>query len=474
MGAFTAGKGQLRGLGVCTHLERRHIGWKAEALVPLIRDMGASMVRQGIVWGSVEREKGVYAIPEVSRDWVRRVAEAGLGVIPILCYGNDLYENPLDPDAYANYARYMAKELRGAPVVAWEIWNEPTNFEFLKRYGGPWSAQPPCEWADRFCELLAKGAAAIREVDDSTPIITNPGECQFAHMAATHPEVFALVDGVSHHSYPMRFPPETTPWGGAQVLERDGVSSADDRHGFESIWTTAQAHARERLGREIQLYMTEYGYSTYNHRRRPSIFCGYTEAAQEAYLARGVVLSLASGLRATCVYDFMDNGVDPFEAEENFGLVRHEKYGFEPKPSYAALSRLAGLLGPEWELIDEAPARLEVDDAPLEMNADEWQRNAMPVERYIQIAGPHVKWFAAGGERIAFVWNAGRLDAEFRPPLGQMVWQDAPPSASVEVENVVTGARVPATVAREDASLVVSGLPVSGELTAVRWRIPSP
>lgn len=186
------------------------------------------------------------------------------------------------------------------------------------------------------------------------------------------------------------------------------------------------------------------------------------------------MLSLASGLRATCVYDFMDDGVDPFDAEENFGLVRHEKHGFEPKPSYAAMKRLAGLLGPEWELIDEAPARLEVDDVPLASNQDEWQRNAMPVERYIQIAGPHVKWFATGGERIAFVWNAGRLDAEFKPPLGRMVWRDAPLSASVEVQNVVTGARVPATVAREDASLVVSGLPVSGELTAVRWRIPSP
>ena len=470
MCAFTTSPGLLKGLGVCTHLERRKIGWKAESLIPLIQDMGASLVRQGIVWSSVEKEKGAYAIPEVSRDWVTRAANAGLGIIPILCYGNELYENKLDPDAYANYCRYMARELKDFPIVAYEIWNEPTNFQFLKQCGGAWSASPPCEWADRFCELLAKGAAAIREVDDETPIITNPGECQFAHMARSHPEAFAQVDGVSHHSYPMRFPPETTPWGGAQILERDGIAAADDRHSFESLWTTAQEHARASLGREIQLYMTEYGYSTYNHRRKPAIFCGYTEHAQAAYLVRGVVLSLCSGLRASCLYDFMDDGVNPFDAEENFGMVRHEKRGFEKKPSYFALQRLAGMLGAEWEQIGEPPAKLEVEDVPLSANEDEWQQNAMPLEKYVQIEGPTVKWFAVGKERIALVWNAGRLDAEFNPPLGRMVWDGAPASATVEVQNVVTGATVPVSVARDGEALVVNDLPVSGELLAVRCR----
>jgi hypothetical protein len=322
----------LKGLGVCTHFERRSAGWKAEKLIPLIRQMGASVVRQEVDWRAAEPERGQLRMPDVSRDWLNRAWDAGLGVILVLCYGNDRYENPLDPQAYARYATFMARECRGKPIMAYEIWNEPTNFEFLRRYGGAWSGKPPCAWLDRYAELMALTAPAIKGADPQAKVIINPGEAQFAHLVEAHPYALAAIDGVSHHPYPMRFPPETAAWGGHQIRERDGIDSADDDHSFLSVWRLTQERCRKHLGRELDLYATEFGYSTYNQHGRPSIFAGYTESAQAAYLVRGIVLNFVAGLRSVCLYDFMDDGVDRHEAEHNFGIVRHEQRGWEPKP----------------------------------------------------------------------------------------------------------------------------------------------
>jgi hypothetical protein len=460
----------LKGFGVCTHFERRDAGWKAEKLIPLIRQMGASVVRQEVDWRSVELERGQHRIPDVSRDWLNRASDAGLGVILVLCYGNDRYENPLDPQAYARYAAFMARECRDKPIVAYEIWNEPTNFAFLKQYGGSWSGKPPCPWLDRYAELMAAAAPAIKEADPRAQVIINPGEAQFAHLVQTHPKALAAVDGTSHHPYPMRFPPETAAWGGAQIRERDGVDSADDDHSFLSIWRLTQKRCRQRLGREMELYATEFGYSTYNHHGRPAIFAGYTEPAQAAYLVRGIVLGFAAGLRSNCLYDFMDDGLERHEAEHNFGMVRHEQRGWESKPSYHAIRRLSQWLGSAWTFEPAPPVRLEVEMKPLPQNQDLWQ--APVVEPHLRITAPQLFCFRTGSDLVAIFWRGGRISGEYNDPFGDLVWIGEGRSVqAVAAEDLATGQSLPLQAQAEGGRVRWRDLPVGGTPVAVRWRL---
>ena len=459
----------LRGLGVCAHLDRRNQGWKAEDLIPLMRRMGVSLIREGVDWGAVEQTRGSYRVPDVTRDWLERAWDAGMSVILVLCYGNDRYENPLDPEAYARYAAFVAKEFRGKPVLAYEIWNEPTNFGILRAYGGSWSGKAPCPWLDRYAELTALAAPAIKEADPQAKVIVNPGEAQFGHMVQDHPESLAAVDGVSHHPYSMRFPPETAAWGGPQIRQRDGIDSADDDHSFLSIWRITQERCRQRLGRELDLHVTEYGYTTYNAHRKPAIFAGYTETAQAAYLVRGIVLGFAAGLQSFCLYDFMDDGVDPYEAEDHFGMIRHEDRGLEPKPSFHAIRRLAAWLGSDWQYVADPPLRLEVPMKPLPQNQDLWQTPV--VEPHLRITAPQMFCFRTGADFVTLFWRGGRISGEYNDPLGDLAWTEGGRTVQVTAaEDLVTGQALAASVQNQEGRWRLSDLPVGGHPVAVRWR----
>jgi beta-glucosidase/6-phospho-beta-glucosidase/beta-galactosidase len=100
-----------------------------------MKQMGVQYVRDEWGWEGVEKTKGVYAMSPEGQHKFDALNAAGIKIICALDYGNKLYANPLDPDAFANYAAWMARTYKGK-VVAWEIWNEPDNFYFFKQYGG--------------------------------------------------------------------------------------------------------------------------------------------------------------------------------------------------------------------------------------------------------------------------------------------------------------------------------------------------
>ena len=465
----------MRGLGLCTHFERRNLGWKVEELLPLARRIGATTLRQEAgLWHRVEAAKGRYELPAVEADWLQRATDAGMSVIPVLALGNSIYDNPMDPEGFARYAAFMARTLpKRFNIEAFEIWNEPTNFQFMRHYGGSWSGAEPCLWLEKFAELTALATKAVKDEAPDVPVMVSPGEPQFAYMARRFPESLEHVEALGVHPYSNRFPPETTPWGGPQIHQRDGVSVADDHHSYLSLWRHARRICREDLGRELRLYVTEYGYSTYDHSRKGANAAGYTEDAQAKYLARGLILTLAAGVEMVCVYDLMDDGTDRYEAEDNWGLVRHEKRGYEPKPAWHALRRVAEALAPAWKHLPEPPARLDVTIRPLPCNADQWQQP--PVERHLQITGPEAHWFTAGhaacmGEDwVSFVWRAGRISGEYNDPVGEIVWEGAPKFTKIEMRDLFTGQSLPVRPTREGGRLILPEVPVGGSPVAIRW-----
>ncbi|OGV40956.1 MAG: hypothetical protein A2X48_11330 [Lentisphaerae bacterium GWF2_49_21] len=464
-----------KGLGVCTHFETRDKGWKVEKLLPMIIKLGAVAVRSEIHWEKTETKKGYYKIPKVYQDWVDRVSDSGLGIILILDYGNPLYNNPLDPAGFAKFAGYMARILKSKNIVAYEIWNEPTNFFFYRQYGGNWSGREPSLWREKFCELLGMSADAIRNADPDAEIITNPGEPQFFHMANHHPESFRNVDGVSHHPYTVRFPPETVPFGGGYISAQDGIACADDEHGYVSLFEMTRRHSLLALKKELGLYATEFGFSTYNHNFKPGWFCGYTEAAQASYLCRAIILSFAAGVKTPCVYDFMNDGIDPEDAESNFGIIRNDQEGYRPKPAYHALKNLIHALGTDWTYLADAPAELSVQVNGLPATLY-WQKQAE--EHFLKITKPQSFWFGKRDEFLCFVWKGGRMNAEYNAPVGKIIWEHAPANLkALSVEDVVTGEKLalnleaPRRNGQYGMRKIVKDIPVGNNPILVRWRI---
>ncbi|MBN2714073.1 MAG: hypothetical protein JXR97_16765 [Planctomycetes bacterium] len=462
-----------RRIGVCTHFERREQGWKVENLLPGILDLGVGVVRQEIKWEDVEKEKGQFVIPEVDLDWLRQTEEAGLEVILLLCYGNNLYENPLDPEGFARFAGFMANELKGRHIISYEIWNEPTNFYFYNQYGGSFSGKEPCLWLDRFCELMALSAAAIREADPEAVIITNPGEVQTYHMMERYASSFENIDGVSHHPYTVRFPPETLPLGGGRIAAEDGANMADDRHSFKSLFDMTREHSRNLLGRELDMYITEYGFTSYNQSQKPGWPRGYNEPTQAAYSVRSLILGLKSDVRVSCLYDYMNDGTDPFEAEQNFGIIRHEDEGYVKKSVYGAVKRMLGVLGSSFSHLNTVPAQLSAPMLPLNQRYF-WQEEAK--EPFLPEREAMAEWFKQDERYVTFVWLSGRMPGEENTPVGRIFWPNAPKKLSKAIiTDLVTGETseralvLPRRSGMDGEGLILENIPVTGSPHAIQW-----
>ena len=154
-----------------THLER-NANWDVDKVLPLMKQMGVSLIRDELHWNAVETTKGTYALPPKIEHWFKDVTGAGIQVVLVLDYGNQIYENPLDPVAYSKYAAWVAQTFKGK-VVAYELWNAPSNFYFRQLYGGDSSGANNALWVSKYTELVRMASAAIRQVDPQAVILTS-------------------------------------------------------------------------------------------------------------------------------------------------------------------------------------------------------------------------------------------------------------------------------------------------------------
>lgn len=77
--ALPPGNGEAP-FGVSTHLNWTASGWSKE-LSKLIRYMGASFVRDGMEWSSIEKQKGVYTFAPSPDDYMQKLAENDLKLL---------------------------------------------------------------------------------------------------------------------------------------------------------------------------------------------------------------------------------------------------------------------------------------------------------------------------------------------------------------------------------------------------------
>ncbi len=325
-------------IGVCTHFSQN---WPVEQIMPLIARSGAGWIRDDLGWSGMEPKPGNYQIPSKTKNWIHAARRAGLKIDLILAYGNPAYADHYDTAAYAKAAGWLAREVAN-DVQAIEILNEPNNFGFRDIYGGQWNGNEHngsvSPYLQKYVQLLNAAAKEIKLANPNMTVIGlgAPAPASFRMLALG---LAPQVDGLTDHPYGVQMP-ELVPYAATpDILQRDGIATADATGTFASQVSMFRAQAR-RWGATEKLWHTEWGYSTV--RAKPDKHKqGMSEETQAVYILRRILESNALGVEHTFNYNFKDEGADPYSDYENFGLVKND---LSPKQSYFALQRVTGFL----------------------------------------------------------------------------------------------------------------------------------
>jgi polysaccharide biosynthesis protein PslG len=277
----------------------------------LARDAGFSFVRMDLLWAKLER-KGDYDFTPFDR-LMRALEARGMGALWLLAYGHPEHggESPQSKEDIAAYSRYAAavvSHFRGHNA-RFEIWNEPNGGHFLSN---------PAIYPD----LLRAALEAIRHEDPDAPVSTggtsgfdfpfltsmlNSGSAQKASAIAVHPY--------------RRSGPETL--------------SAD--------LLCLRYIVQQTVGPNLPVWDTEWGYSSYDNPTKDFPDGGHGDIARkrEAVLvARECLTVWALGLPLATVYDLRDDGSNPLDREDNFGLLKQDS---SDKPAMKAVRILTSL-----------------------------------------------------------------------------------------------------------------------------------
>jgi hypothetical protein len=156
--------------GVCTHLALKR--GNAGQVLSLLAAGGFNSFRDDAFWGAIEREPGELRFPpklDELRAAMAGAAARGESPIAVLAYGNRHYDaggmvvSPAAIDAYANYAGFVARELKGQ-VHQFEIWNE---------WNSGFGSKPKANHGDAqaYVRMLEPAAAAIHAANPKAEVI---------------------------------------------------------------------------------------------------------------------------------------------------------------------------------------------------------------------------------------------------------------------------------------------------------------
>ena len=286
---------------------------------------GAQWVRVDVAW-SVIQSGG-----PTSWDWsssdriISFISARGMNVHAMLGYtpswarpaATTDKHAPLDPNAYANFARATAQRYGAQGVHVYEIWNEPNINAF-------WQPKPdPVAYAN----LLKLAAPAIREADPSAHILNGGTSPALSDGTNVSPVDFlsalykngagTAFDAVSHHPYcSPAYPGDAQSW--SAWYQMYGTSP--------SLRSVMEANGDA----DKKIWISEFGAPT----NGPVGSGATTEADQAAMLTRAFEQARSYSWAGPLEwYSVHDNGTDPADRENFYGMLR---YDWSEKPSFAA------------------------------------------------------------------------------------------------------------------------------------------
>jgi polysaccharide biosynthesis protein PslG len=281
----------------------------------------STVVRVDVAWGSLEPD----AKGELSASYTARIdrfvagAQArGMKVIATLwgspCWASTAPDSlkqdcaagwwgrgvasypPANPADYADAAGWMT-ERYGTELAALEIWNEPNGWAGNSPF---WHAADP---AGAYAALVRTAYPAAKAGNPAVPVLAGAlAGSDASFLQALYADgIMGFYDGVSSHPY------------------------ADPGFGHLSALHAAQLAA----GDGTPVWATEFGYAT-----GAGPQWHVSEADQAFHILRDFAdIDTLHWVATAIIYDLRDDGTDPANMEDNFGLVHRD---FSPKPGYGA------------------------------------------------------------------------------------------------------------------------------------------
>ena len=296
----------LPALGVNIHFTRD------DRALDAAKSAGFSWIRMDLAWSAVETQPGIYRWTDYD-NLITALAQRGMRALLIFDYGNPLYTGAynLPPttaaavQAFGNFAEAASRHFAGRKV-RFEVWNEPNIKGF-------W---PPIPNPDQYAAL---GREAIRRVHAGDPNaeVATGGLSGFD---------FHFLDGYLNEN-------------GARDAEAIGVHPYDcnppemlgDRL---LLWRSI---ASRHFKTSPPTWDTEWGFSS------ASFGNGHSDESrrrQAVLVARELLCACAAGFPLIVYYDVRDDGNNPTDTENNFGLLAND---YSEKPAMKAVRTLTGI-----------------------------------------------------------------------------------------------------------------------------------
>jgi len=211
-----------RKAGVHTRLENEVEPWKIKRTLEMVREMGTPWVVEYFPWAFSEARRGRYdwshadlVVDHANRQGLTVIAR--LGLVPAWARPADTTSSYLDPEHYADFARYaaaFAAHFQGRVQVI-ILWNEPNlSLEWGYRRPDP----------EGYVALLRQTATAVRAVNPQVQLLAGAlaptlgdatgelGMSDLAFLQAMYDAGAApYFDALAAHSYGLTFPPDDPP-----------------------------------------------------------------------------------------------------------------------------------------------------------------------------------------------------------------------------------------------------------------------
>ena len=270
-------------------------------------------------WNVIETQPGSYTFDAANDNVVDTMVATGKKPLLLLGFGNGLYDGGGTPytdagyEAFGKYAAAVAKHYAGR-ISGLEVWNE---------YYGGFSNGPCAQSPDCYYKLLKSAYTHVKAVE---PQMTIVGASAFKAPLDWFGRLFEdgglrYMDALSIHPY--RSP------GLPEGLELDVA-------GLQKL-VKQYSH-----GPSTPIWITEQGWVS-----QPGPPVGVSEQTQADYAVRSVILAQSAGVAEYYWYDLLNDGTDPADGEQNFGLMRIaglDADGITAKPAYVAYATAARML----------------------------------------------------------------------------------------------------------------------------------
>lgn len=296
---------------ICTHTER----WsrRDHELEVLASAMcGAKVIRTGVTWGGLEREKGVWDWTTMDR-LVDLYGKNGMELQYILAFtprwaapesaqkSSDWLEWSRavpEESAWRNYVSTFAKRYDGK-IRFLEVWNEPDLYGFFR--GNP----------DDYMKMLKAAYEEIKKVDPDLKVMTGGFATLRYHPGKKYPDMHARVveeaqDYFDIHAFHQH--------GSFDIFQ----------HEVNGLLT----EIRKKLKTPKPLYFNETAVCSIDD----------SQKMQAETLFKKLLFAFARGAMGYTWYDLRNDGYDPKNGEHNYGLLSNDFY---PKAAYPVYNNLA-------------------------------------------------------------------------------------------------------------------------------------